>query len=219
MAETDETHIKRPMNAFMVWSRTERRKLALKYPNMLNCEISKLLGAEWSRLSEEEKRPFVMEAKHLRSVHNQKYPDYSYKPRRRKNKSARTKEPYSTFGYGTTADSISPGYSIPMHHYLSPHVPPPYSESFMMPLHGSSSVSTPSITKRSNYGIPGSFPIPTQGRPEYHVPLALLPQSPSYQQSNVVERNEKVPAMYQLSNPYCKSIYGQCTQYPSSNAR
>ena len=82
MAESDE-HIERPMNAFMVWSRTERRKLALKYPNMLNCEISKLLSAEWSRMSDEEKKPFIMEAKRLRSIPSQKYPeypDYSYKP-------------------------------------------------------------------------------------------------------------------------------------------
>ncbi|KAK3701848.1 hypothetical protein QZH41_007189 [Actinostola sp. cb2023] len=204
------------MNAFMVWSRTERRKLALKYPNMLNCEISKLLGAEWSRLSEEEKRPFVMEAKHLRSVHNQKYPDYSYKPRRRKNKSARAKEPYATFAYGTS-EAISPGYSIPMHHYLSPHIPPPYTDAFMMPI-GSPSVSTASMSKRSNY-LPGSY-LQSQGRPDYHMSLAIMPPSPGFQPSSVVERNVEKAPMYSLPNPYCKSaLYAPCSQYPPSNPR
>ena len=80
-AEDDEDNVKQPMNAFMVWSRTERRKLALKYPNMLNSEISKLLGAEWSRMSDEEKQPYIQESKRLRTIHSQKYPDYSYKPR------------------------------------------------------------------------------------------------------------------------------------------
>ncbi|NXJ04284.1 SOX30 factor, partial [Odontophorus gujanensis] len=79
-------HVKRPMNAFMVWARIHRPALAKANPTANNAEISVQLGLEWSKLTEEQKQPYYDEARKIKQRHREEFPGWVYQPREGKRK-------------------------------------------------------------------------------------------------------------------------------------
>ncbi|CAF1219517.1 unnamed protein product [Adineta steineri] len=97
-------HVKRPMNAFMVWAQAARKNLTTNLSVVNNAQLSKTLGKLWKALPQEQRRPFVEEAERIREQHKRDYPEYRYQPKR-KVKNARY-HPYST--PNTSKSSSSP---------------------------------------------------------------------------------------------------------------
>ncbi|CEF69840.1 High mobility group box domain-containing protein [Strongyloides ratti] len=76
--EIDKRRIRRPMNAFMLWSKKQRSTTAAMNPGILNSELSRILGIQWKELPEDEKQKYIIEAEHIREEHYKKYPDFKY---------------------------------------------------------------------------------------------------------------------------------------------
>lgn len=100
-------HIKRPMNAFMVWSKGQRRSIVAKQPELHNAEISKQLGKRWKLLTDEQRLPFILEAEKLRLLHMKQFPDYKYRPRKKPKTTGTSKSSAATMLSSSPSTAVS----------------------------------------------------------------------------------------------------------------
>ncbi|XP_046358520.2 uncharacterized protein LOC124136597 isoform X1 [Haliotis rufescens] len=103
-------NVKRPMNAFMVWARTYRAKLASRFNTDTNSQISMKLGDVWNSLTREEKQPYYDQADLIKNQHKKEFPDWVYRPspsKKRQEESATHNVLWARFGGGSSAATLA----------------------------------------------------------------------------------------------------------------
>jgi hypothetical protein len=76
-------HIKRPHNAFFVFKGSMKDKIRRKKDES-GKHFNVCAAIIWNGMSDAEKLPFKEQARMLKAEHFQKYPDYKYKPRKKR---------------------------------------------------------------------------------------------------------------------------------------
>lgn len=78
------SHIRRPMNAFMIFSKRHRALVHQRHPNQDNRTVSKILGEWWYALKPVEKQQYHEMAFKVKEEHFKKHPEWKWCSRERK---------------------------------------------------------------------------------------------------------------------------------------
>lgn len=78
------SHIRRPMNAFMIFSKRHRALVHQRHPNQDNRTVSKILGEWWYALRPLEKQQYHEMAFKVKEEHFKKHPEWKWCSRERK---------------------------------------------------------------------------------------------------------------------------------------
>ena len=201
------------MNAFMVWARSRRKELADENPKLHNSEISKKLGAEWKSLPDDVKRPYIEQAKKLREELLKKFPNYKYRPKRKKQQQLQKKAggldyfaysglKSSSYGFpfsGTTGQGSSPYQTYRYN---------PYHTYQMMNTYASGN------TLSSSYGYPRSSIIGSYNINNNSINCSPYSLPPGYAtatttnaltSTSVTNSSYSVGSMYTTMTPYTSS--------------
>ncbi|KAM6900565.1 SRY-box transcription factor 32 [Xenentodon cancila] len=164
-----QQRVRRPLNAFIIWTKEERRRLAQLNPDLENTDLSKILGKTWKAMSLAEKRPYMQEAERLRVQHTIDYPNYKYRPRRRKHLKKSSKPQIAE-----ASPLCSPGFSVP------------YNLSYLFHSQQHNSSLFPHTPPHGSYSNPTVFPDPTSAADTFSNNPGMYSNPPAYRAESQV---------------------------------
>ncbi|KAF8774863.1 Protein capicua like protein [Argiope bruennichi] len=106
-ANREKDHIRRPMNAFMIFSKRHRALVHQRHPNQDNRTVSKILGEWWYALEPERKKKYHDLAYEVKEAHFKAYPNWKWCSRDRK-KSSTSSAPKDNQKPSTTDETSTP---------------------------------------------------------------------------------------------------------------
>ncbi|XP_077578908.1 transcription factor 7-like [Stigmatopora nigra] len=74
---TDQTYVKKPLNAFMLFSKEHRQSVKAKSSSTNTAVINETLGKMWHLLADKDKVRYYEKAEEERRLHAQQHPDWS----------------------------------------------------------------------------------------------------------------------------------------------
>ncbi|XP_035041079.1 transcription factor 7-like 1-A isoform X2 [Hippoglossus stenolepis] len=120
-------HIKKPLNAFMLYMREERPKVVAQCNVKESATINQILGQRWHSLSKEEQSKFYELARQERLLHSKLYPGWSARDNYGKKKKRKRTKSETQFEAPAADGDFSPQLKRPREetpHALLPHAPP-----------------------------------------------------------------------------------------------
>ncbi|XP_037041060.1 putative transcription factor capicua isoform X2 [Bradysia coprophila] len=110
-----DNKIRRPMNAFMIFSKKHRSLVHEKHPNQDNRNVSKILGEWWYALGSDGKNQYHVLASEMKEAHFKAYPEWKWCSKDRKKSSSSNKDSRGRLG-SLDGDENSPAEheSIPL---------------------------------------------------------------------------------------------------------
>ncbi|KAM4605940.1 SRY-box transcription factor 32 [Polymixia lowei] len=189
-----QQRVRRPLNAFIIWTKEERRRLAQLNPELENTDLSKILGKTWKAMSLAEKRPYMQEAERLRVQHTIDYPNYKYKPRRRKQLRKNSK-PQPAEAPAPLSSLAGQGFNAPydLSYLIQNQQQQPYANATAYP-------SSPASFNPVHHGAYASAPVFPEAAETFPNKSLMYPSPPAYGAE---------PQMY-FSSQHAQTQYDPC---------
>lgn len=109
-----DNKIRRPMNAFMIFSKKHRSLVHEKHPNQDNRNVSKILGEWWYALGSDGKNQYHVLASEMKEAHFKAYPEWKWCSKDRKKSTGSNKDSRGRLGSLDGPEENSP--STPAEH-------------------------------------------------------------------------------------------------------